>query len=156
MSLSRTSESLLVVVVAGMPASGNRIIRALVEQNTRVAFCHIHHCGEFAKYVLPWRTKGMQVRIIMPVREPAVHELASARYLAAQGAPYAECKARHYEKTMEAAADFHIPVLPVRYRAIVEDPRLMGARIMGWLGLEFVGWPEPVYDGDKKYLEGVL
>lgn len=42
-----------------------------------------------------------------------------------------------------------VPTLPVPYEALLLDPEGVGGWVAGWLGVEYRGWPERVYDGNE-------
>jgi len=59
----------------------------------------------------------------------------------------------HFWPTLAYMAELAIPVLPVRYEAIVADPEVQGRRILRFLGCDsWRGWGEEVFDSNAKWL----
>jgi hypothetical protein len=139
------------VSVAGMPSSGNRIFqRILAAHGVPAAVDHFGNCeGAIKKF----RSRGLRTFVLVPIREANVHLAGSYdKYIERFKRPYEEQRNRHHLLTIEAASRFRVPIIPVRYRAFVNDPETVCRELFQILGVPFVQLPEEVVDGDAKWL----
>lgn len=136
------------VIVAGMPASGNRIVRKLLDAHGMEV--HIAHGGGFEEHVRAWQENGFACSVIIPLRNEVIHRMAyrDGNY----NVDYDEYRAEHYFNTVELAARLKLPMLSTRYSHLVQNPGGFGKMVCGWLGIEFNGWPIEVINGDLKYV----
>lgn len=140
------------VVIAGMPASGNRLIEGLL--NHHGVKCQVHHHGTFEAIVQNWWSEALTVAVLLPVREVDVHR--SGSFDKHKGTypdkSYAHIRKDCYFLTMELASKLRLPVFPFRYKHLVNNPWAIGNQIMTWLGVPFKGWHTEIVDGDAKWL----
>lgn len=143
----------LQVVIAGLPSSGNRLVRTLIQSDPSVGRVLIVHFGNRMQLRRLSKSPGDPIRAIVVLREP-IYNLVSQRKrsrgeLMGGWTDYAAQNAAHWRPTLDMLAG--ITILPVRYEDIVADPEEWGSRIMRFLGLRWQGWPVNVVDANQAH-----
>lgn len=140
-------------VIAGLPASANRVFEKLfLHHGIRT---QIDHHGNFQPVVREWQDQALTVAVFIPVRDAEIHKAGSfGQHMKAYGpgADYNQIRIRQYAKTMEVASELRLPTLAVRYRHFVANPFGIATYILAWLGVGMKGFPEQIVDGDAKWL----
>ena len=153
MSESSLTNTGVAVIIAGLPASANRVFEKL--------FIHhgiqtqVDHHATFHPVVRAWQADALTVAVFIPVRDAEIHKAGSFdQHMKAYGpdADYDQIRIEQYAKTMEVASELRVPVLAVRYRHFVANPFGIASHILAWLGLQMKGFPEQIIDGDVKWL----
>lgn len=149
-------------VLAGLPHSGNNLLRRLLEAHG-VAVQGIHHYAG-----------GLDGRkpdfAVIPVRDPRTHwrscgggwdthgpmpwDFRSPGSSVPLAAPFRSAAEMHYAHlwlTLRWAAVAGVPIVPASYADIVGAPDAAGERVLGMLGRPYSGWGEPIVDGDARW-----
>ncbi len=145
------------VVVAGLPYSGNRLVKGLVEKAGLRA--RIFHGGGIANLRGPrvMGYSGPQYRAIIPVRERSAW-LASCRAHDRAGPVVRIDEDRCRQDVFEEVTQAQIPIRLVSYESIVADPIATGTDLWRFIGAEPPVdacaedlWGVGVFDGNAKY-----
>lgn len=147
----------LQVVIAGLPSSGNRLVRTLVQSDPSVGRVLIVHFGNRTQLRRFSRSLGDPIRAIIMLREPAYNMVSQRKRshgsLMGGWKDYAAQNAAHWRPTLDMLAG--VPILAVRYEDLVADPEKWGRRIMDHLGLRWRGWPVDIVDGNAAHKSAV-
>lgn len=153
------------ILICGLPGSGNHMLRELVRAaGGKPLIWHgdselyKEFEGDIETPLLGPPPTRIFTHAIMPVRNNWMRSRERAL-----GSTWWE---RHGHKSQDSfvaalretvisfIATRAIPLKVVAYEHIVANPKL-GGRILAWADLPYADWPEPVVDGDAKYLEGL-
>lgn len=151
------------ILITGLPRSGNHVLRAMVlrcirfkrrDPNWQGEKCTVWHGAEAAPVFEPGNT-----RFILPVRDPQFQRLSMrAVSLPSERFPEDACR----RSVFRAVVALNAPIKLVSYEAFVADPDGVGQDIIAWLGYQWVPFPAetpnanpdihgPVFDGNAKY-----
>jgi len=150
------------IVISGLPRSGNHILRALVLRCIRMKRrdpswqgekCTVWHGSEKA----PTFDAG-STRFIIPVRDPHCR-VASYKATGMPSGRFPEEACRR--GVFRAVVALDAPVKLVSYEAFVADPDGVGQELVAWLGYTWMAFPTdgrpgdplngPIFDGNAKY-----
>jgi len=150
------------IVVAGLPRSGNHILRALILRCIRLKRrdptwqgekCTVWHGAEAAPVFDPGNT-----RFVIPVRNPC-YRLLSMRATKLPPGRWPEDACR--KGVFNAVVQLNAPVKLVSYEAFVQSPEDVGQDLISWLGYAWMPFPVGVnadaplngaiFDGNEKY-----
>lgn len=142
------------VLLVGLPRSGNRLIGRLLKYHG-VNFLGVRHFG--SGYPSPPEVD----LAILPVRDPEINWKAmkvAQRGLSLSNRDRIQTpQDLHYKHFAATLQNLHcVPILPISYEALVDDPELVGKAIVESCGAEWKGWPEAVTDGNSKYKKWVV
>jgi len=146
------------VAICGLPRSGNRLLRDLLQHHGHDA--DVRHFGMSKEF----RTGGDQEVALWPIRAFGYWARSIERDWAnlpkphAMGEHYTEAAARelariHEERTFERVKALGISCCRVSYEAIVKEPDLWGPELVRFVdpATKWKGWPREVFDGNEKW-----
>ena len=150
------------IVISGLPRSGNHVIRAMVlrcirmkrrDPNWQGEKCTVWHGAESAPVFEPNRT-----RFVIPVRDPHYRMLSMRATTLPPGRwPEDACRKGVFNAIVALGA----PVKLLSYEAFVANPDGVGQDLIAWLGYAWMPFPPEVkehdplngaiFDGNAKY-----
>lgn len=144
----------LAVAVSGLPGSGNKILKKILNRAGVVA--EVNHFGQSEKDIVVWKGRRLDVKVLVPIREPEVHLAPGSydKYLVRFKKPYWQQRHEHYMATLDMASRQRVPLFAVRYKRFIQDPVGTCQDIFDFLGVPFTGIPKDIeiVDGDAKWL----
>jgi hypothetical protein len=150
------------IVIAGLPRSGNHILRSMILRCIRMKRrdptwqgekCTVWHGAESPPVFEEGKT-----RFVIPVRNPC-YRMLSMRAAALPPGRWPEDACR--KGVFNAVVALKAPVKLVSYEAFVEAPEDVGQDLIAWLGYAWMPFPVginaeaplngAIFDGNEKY-----
>lgn len=133
------------VLVCGLPGSGNRLVKRLIEAAGGRA--HVRHGNTGLKYLLKYIDAHAGCRAVIPIRAMRA-ESRSNRW-----AKTAQQKDECVKNVILALARRpKVPVRMVSYESLFLHPEESKADLLEWLGLPNVPWPNAPRNENEKWM----
>lgn len=135
------------VVICGLPGSGNRLLKALVQAAGGDAI--VRHGNTGAKYLCKAFRNHSDCRAIIPVRHWRAETASN---------PWAKSERQKDDCVREViralAGHPDVPVRMIGYEALFLYPEQSKYDLLSWLGLDpLTAWPEPPRDENAKWID---
>lgn len=133
------------IVVAGLPGSGNRLVRSLLQAAGAEVVIFHGRSGDLPQGALP-------AAVVLTARNPWIR--AQSMHTRGDAPSWDFSRDEHYLRNILAFVVVHgLPVRIIPYEAIIQDPGGVRCDLLGWLSLPTnTPWPSTITDGNAKHL----